>query len=77
MLATKELQAFVAAFSERRKAVTPEVRAEFMEPRSLIFKGMPEAKERKAGMESEIKALEEKLMRKKERLAGVEEELKA
>ena len=50
---------------------------EFMEPRPLIFKGMPEAKERKASMESEIKALEEKLKRKKERFAGVEEELKA
>ena len=38
---TKELQTYVAAFKERRKAVTDEVRDEFLRPRRLEFDGAP------------------------------------
>jgi len=59
--ATRELQAYVAAFRERRKAVTPEVRDQFMRPRQLKFKGMPPQKERIATFDERIKMLEEEL----------------
>ena len=59
--ATKELQAYVAAFRERRKAVTPEIRAEFMRPRQLIFRSMPPKTEQAAFLEERRKALQKEL----------------
>ena len=38
---TKELQTYVNEFKERRKAVTPQVRDEFLRPRRLEFEGAP------------------------------------
>ena len=61
--ATKELQAYVAAFRERRKAVTPEVRDEFMRPRQLVFKSMPPAKEQVVTLEERKKVLQRELER--------------
>ncbi len=66
--ATKELQAYVAAFRERRKAVTPEIRDEFMRPRQLIFKSMPSEKERLATIEERKTSLQEELARLEEEL---------
>ena len=60
--ATKELQAYVAAFRERRKTVTPEIREEFMRPRQLIFKSMPPEKEQVAMLEERKKALQKELV---------------
>lgn len=68
-IATRELQAYVAAFRERRKAVTPEIRDEFMRPRQLTFKSMPPEKEQIATMEERKKVLQMEINR-------VEEELK-
>lgn len=59
--ATKELQTYVAAFRERRKAVTPEIREEFMRPRQLIFRSMPSEKEQAAILEDRKKALQKEL----------------
>lgn len=59
--ATKELQAYVAAFRERRKAVTPEIRDEFMRPRQLDFRSMPQKKEQVAMLEERKKALQKEL----------------
>ena len=59
--ATKELQAYVAAFRERRKAVTTEIREEFMRPRQLVFKSMPPEKEQVAMLEERRKVLEKEL----------------
>ena len=67
--ATRELQAYVKAFRERRKAVTTEIREEFMRPRQLIFKSMPPEKEQLASMEERKKTLQKELAR-------VEEEMK-
>lgn len=76
MTATKELQAYVNDFRERRQAVTPEVRDEFMRPRQLSFKGMPSEKDQVAALEArrlvvaqELRRLEEDL----ERLRGSNE----
>lgn len=44
----KELQDYVGAFRERRKAVTDQVRKDFMRPRQLTFRGMPSEDEQKA-----------------------------
>lgn len=59
--ATKELQTYVAAFRERRKAVTPEIRDEFMRPRPLEFDKMPSKKERLSMLEERKKALQKEL----------------
>ncbi len=59
--ATKELQAYVSAFRERRKAVTPEVREEFMRPRQLIFKSMPAGKEQAVTLEERKKVLQKEV----------------
>lgn len=59
--ATKELQTYVAAFRERRKAVTPEIRDEFMRPRQLIFENMPSKKEQLTMLEERRKALQREL----------------
>ena len=59
--ATKELQTYVAAFRERRKTVTPEIRAEFMRPRQLEFRGMPPVKDQTAALEARRKMLEREL----------------
>ena len=59
--ATKELQTYVAAFRVRRKAVTPEIRDEFMRPRQLIFRSMPPEKEQLAFLEERRKALQKEL----------------
>ena len=67
--ATKELQAYVAAFRDRRKEVTPEMREEFMRPRQLTFKSMPSDKEQETYMEERKKVLQKEM-------AKVEEELK-
>ncbi|KAL9105067.1 MAG: hypothetical protein Q9163_000080 [Psora crenata] len=66
--ATKELQAYVAAFRERRKGVTPEVRKEYMRPRQLVFRGMPSA-------ENQIKTLEERKATLQTELDRVSEEI--
>lgn len=55
--ATKELQAYVAAFRERRKAVTLEIREEFMRPRQLIFKSMPLVKEQVTAIQERRKVV--------------------
>lgn len=65
MACTKELQAYVSGFRERRKAVTEEVRKEFMRPRQLIFKGMPGEKERQDARGRRMRILEEELERLK------------
>lgn len=70
--ATKELQAFVSAFRERRKAVTPEIRDEFMRPRQLIFRGMPSAKERLVALDARQKQLERELDLVKKEVARVQ-----
>lgn len=66
--ATKVVQEFVGDFREKKKAVTPERRDEFMRPRQLTFKSMPAEKdrlvmlkERKEKMEKELKLLNEEL----------------
>lgn len=59
--ATKELQIYVAAFRERRKAVTPGLREEFMRPRQLKFRSMPQEKEQVAMLEERKKALRKEL----------------
>lgn len=61
MACTKELQAYVSGFRERRKAVTEDVRRDFMRPRQLVFEGMPGEKERRDAREKRIKILEEEL----------------
>ena len=53
----KVLQAYVSAFRERRKAVTEDVRAEFMKPRQLQFTGMPSEEEQEASFETKFAAL--------------------
>ncbi len=65
---TKELQAYVSGFRERRKAVTEEIRKEFMRPRQLAFRGMPGETERQHARAMRIKVLEEELqqLRKEE-----------
>ena len=59
--ATKELQAYVAAFRERRRAVTPEIRENFMRPRPLNFKNMPSKKEQMAYLEARQKAIQKEM----------------
>ena len=59
--ATKVLQAYVAGFRERRKAVTSEIREELMRPRQLIFKSMPSEKEQSVFLEERKKALQKEL----------------
>lgn len=54
---TKELQDYVNAFKERRKAVTEQVRAEFMRPRQLEFRGMPSEEEQRSSRKSKFAAL--------------------
>ena len=66
--ATKELQEYVAAFKERRKAVTPEILAEFMRPRQLEFRSMPSAKEQVAALEARRNKLERELALAKEEM---------
>jgi len=56
----KQLQDYVAAFQERRKAVTEEVRAEFFRQRPLVFKGnphpiVPEKEKEKEGLKAPSK----------------------
>ncbi|KAL8909071.1 MAG: hypothetical protein Q9207_000405 [Kuettlingeria erythrocarpa] len=58
---TKELQAYVSGFQERRKAVTEDIRKEFMRPRQLTFRGMPGDNERQDAREMRIRVLEEEL----------------
>ena len=60
---TKELQAYVSAFRERRAKVTEAVRDEFMRPRQLVFKGMPGEAEQRAAREKRIAVLETELAR--------------
>ena len=69
--ATKELQEYVAAFRERRKTVTPELRTEFMRPRQLQFKSMPPAKEQAVALETKQRTLEKELAVIKEELGRV------
>ena len=66
--AIKELQAYVWAFRERRKAVTPEIREEFMRPRQLIFKSMPPEKEQREALEEERRVLQKRLVLAEESL---------
>ena len=77
--ATKELQTYVAAFRERRKAVTPEIREEFMRPRQLEFsRGMPSKKEQLTSLEERKRALQKELAlidRDMGRLQGSDEAL--
>ena len=54
---TKELQDYVNAFKERRKAVSEQVRAEFMRPRQLDFRGMPSSEEQIASRKLKFSAL--------------------
>ncbi len=63
---TKELQAYVSGFQERRAKVTDAIREEFMRPRQLVFRGMPSEGERAAAKEKWIQLLEEQLARLRE-----------
>lgn len=65
---TKELQAYVAEFRDRRAKVTDAIREEFMRPRQLAFKGMPSEGERAATKDKRIKLLEAELARLREEL---------
>lgn len=69
--ATKELQAYVIAFRERRKAATAEVRAEFMRPRQLVFRGMPSGKEQVITLEDRKKALQAELALLEDEIASI------
>jgi len=60
-LATKEVQAYVGGFRERRKVITQEIRDEFMRPRQLIFESMPSEKEQIASLDERSKKLEREL----------------
>lgn len=69
-IATRELQAYVRAFKERRKVVTPEIRDDFMRTtRRLIFKGMPSDEEREAFLKGQRKVVEK-------RFCEIDDELK-
>ena len=59
----KELQVYVAAFRERRKQVTEEMRNEFLRPRPLKFPGGPSGSTLKVEKEKEeeIQELEKRL----------------
>ena len=57
----RELQEYVSAFRERRKAVTDQIRAEFMRPRPLDFHGTAFAAAGNAQKEQEIAVLEKRL----------------
>ena len=74
-IATQQLQAYVTAFRERRKAVSPEIRARFLTPRQLVFRGMPNAKDRLNSLESRKKLLEEELAMIQEEMSSVHKEL--
>jgi tryptophanyl-tRNA synthetase len=54
-ICTKELQAYVAAFRERRKIVSEEVLRTFLTPRALEFRGSP------FKVEDQLKAEQESL----------------
>lgn len=58
---TKELQAYVSGFRERRAKVTEAVREEFMRPRQLLFRGMPSASEQATARKIRIEKLETEL----------------
>ena len=73
--ATKELQAYVAAFRERRKAVTAEIREEFMQPRQLTFRGMPSEKEQLTALTERNKILQKELDLNTEAIKRLEQEL--
>ena len=60
-LCAKELQVYVAAFRERRKAITDEVRDEFLRARNLKFQGSPFESPKLGDREKEIAELEERL----------------
>ena len=60
-ICTNELQAYVAAFQQRRKAVTDEVRDEFLRPRPLEFEGGPFGHSMASFRKQEIHELEQKL----------------
>ncbi|KAL9131353.1 MAG: hypothetical protein Q9217_000680 [Psora testacea] len=70
--ATKELQAYVAAFRERRKHVTPEVRGEFMRPRQLVFRGMPSVKDQMKTLEERKATLQRELDRANEEISRLQ-----
>ena len=74
MTATKELQAYVNSFRERRQAATPEIRDEFMRPRQLVFKGMPPAKDQISGLEVRRKIVAQELYQLDEDLARLKED---
>ena len=71
--ATKELQAYVAAFRERRKDVTPDVREEFMRPRQLTFRSMPSVEEQKAAIEGRKIKMQKEIARMDEELKRLED----
>lgn len=65
---TRELQAYVSGFRIRRAQVTEQVRADFMTPRQLVFRGMPGVIERTAVKKARIQVLEAELARLREEL---------
>lgn len=71
---TKELQAYVSAFRERKAQVTQAVLDEFMRPRQLVFTGMPSKREQEAASEKRIRYLEAELALERKALAGLREE---
>lgn len=77
-MCTRELQAYVAGFRERRALVTPVTRVEFMTPRQLIFKGMPSESEQAAAKKQRVRDMAPEVKAKyiqhlKEELALFEE----
>ena len=58
---TEVVQADVKSFQERRKAVTPEIRDEFMRIRPLEFRGMPTEKEQQEMMSGRVEEVRKHL----------------
>ena len=70
---TKELQAYVSAFRERKAQVTQAVLDEFMRPRQLVFTGMPSRREQEAASEKRIRYLVAELALVRKVLTGLRE----
>ena len=73
---TQELQVYVGAFRERRKGITEEVREEFIRPRQLTFRGMPNDQEGMGVKDRELLALAAQEKRQLEVLQKEEEILR-
>ncbi len=57
-ICTKELQAYVSEFRERRAKVTEAIRDQFLRPRQLLFRGMPSVSEQETARQIRMEKLE-------------------